>query len=145
MGVWGYYTKEQLVADMKEYILELAFKKDPLSVAKLKALQELMNTPRVTYDDDNNGIKLYVIILKGKLEQIKKAESKQNLKEILAPPKLRYDGNKLAPENKWVLPEEELLMWSKASLCVPLSQEGFERYMEVFKQVFPDKFNELLA
>lgn len=57
--------------------------------------------------------------------------------EILKPQCPKYDGNKFTT-NKYSVPEEELIVWSKASLTAPLNTVSCERYMEVFKTVFPE-------
>ena len=65
------------------------------------------------------------------------AASKGDLKEIFKQPKVHYDYNKINPVGKYHVPEEELICWSWASLKGPLAEHGCERFMEVFKQVFP--------
>ena len=35
--------------------------------------------------------------------------------------------------------EEELLLWSETSLRGPLITAGYERYMELFKKILPQK------
>lgn len=41
------------------------------------------------------------------------------------------------------VPEEELICWSETSLKGPLTAEGFQRYMELFKQVLPEESRRL--
>ena len=66
------------------------------------------------------------------------ATTKAELKEIFEPPKIHYDYNKIHPVGKHHILEEELICWSLASLRAPLVKHGFDRYMEVFKKVFPE-------
>ena len=39
----------------------------------------------------------------------------------------------------YLLPEEELICWSEASLRAPLNEPGYRRYMKLFRQVFPEE------
>lgn len=64
------------------------------------------------------------ITTKEELEKIKKIQ----------PP--HFDGNSFHA-NPYSCPEEELICWSLTSLKAPLSQVGFERYKELFCQIFP--------
>lgn len=75
-------------------------------------------------------------IAEKKIKMIMKANSKTETNEILKPQYPKYDGNKFTT-NQYSVPEEELIGWSKASLTAPLNTIGCERYMEVFKSVFP--------
>ena len=49
-----------------------------------------------------------------------------------------YDGVKFYP-NPYLTPEEELICWCETSLLAPLDNTAVQRYMEVFRQVFPEK------
>jgi len=56
----------------------------------------------------------------------------------LTPPKPHYNGNEIVAIGKYHIPEEELIIWSHTSLKAPLNRHGFERMMELMKQIFPD-------
>lgn len=76
-------------------------------------------------------------IAEKKSVMIMEATSKTEIEKIvkLAPP--RYDGAKFCPA-EYSVPEEELICWSETSLHAPLNEEGFKRYQELFKQIFPE-------
>ena len=77
------------------------------------------------------------IILK-KIAFIKKAAGKKQLREILEPPKVRYDGGEIRPVGPYAIPEEELILWSRTSLAGPLISPAFKRYLTLFGEVFPE-------
>lgn len=76
-------------------------------------------------------------IAEKKCQMIKEATSKAEMQKILKPRCPRYDGNKFI-EDPYIVPEEELICWSYASLRFPLNSIGAARFQEVFKQVFPN-------
>ena len=76
-------------------------------------------------------------IAEKKCRMIKEATSKSEMEKILQPRCPRYDGEKFI-EDPYIIPEEELICWSYASLRFPLNSIGAARFQEVFKRVFPD-------
>ena len=76
-------------------------------------------------------------IAEKKCRMIKKATSKSEMEKFLQPRCPRYDGEKFI-EDPYIIPEEELICWSYASLRFPLNNIGAARFQEVFKRVFPD-------
>ena len=76
-------------------------------------------------------------IAEKKCRMIKEATSKSEMEKFLQPRCPRYDGEKFI-EDPYIIPEEELLCWSYASLRFPLNSIGAARFQEVFKRVFPD-------
>ena len=72
-----------------------------------------------------------------KCRMIKEATSKSDMEKFLQPRCPRYDGEKFI-EDPYIIPEEELICWSYASLRFPLNNIGAARFQEVFKRVFPD-------
>ena len=76
-------------------------------------------------------------IAEKKCQMIKKATSKTEMKKFLKPRCPRYDGEKFV-EDPYIIPEEELVCWSYASLRFPLNSIGAARFQEVFKRVFPE-------
>ncbi len=85
------------------------------------------------YDD-----RIYIGIAKKKGEMIMAATTKTEMEAILRPKAPRYDGSKFVSD-KYSVPEEELIAWSQTSLRGPLVNAGFERYMKLFCEVFPDE------
>ena len=76
-------------------------------------------------------------IAEKKCRMIKEATSKSEIEKFLQPRCPRYDGEKFI-EDPYIIPEEELICWSYASLRFPLNSIGAARFQEVFKRVFPD-------
>lgn len=76
-------------------------------------------------------------IAEKKCQMIKEATSKAEMQKFLKPRCPRYDGSKFV-EDPYIVPEEELICWSYASLRFPLNSIGAARFQEVFKQVFPN-------
>ena len=76
-------------------------------------------------------------IAEKKCRMIKEATSKSEMEKFLQPRCPRYDGEKFI-EDPYIIPEEELICWSYASLQFPLNSIGAGRFQEVFKRVFPD-------
>ena len=76
-------------------------------------------------------------IAEKKCRMIKEATSKSEMEKFLQPRCPRYDGEKFI-EDPYIIPEEELICWSYASLRFPLNSIGAARFQEVFKRVFSD-------
>ena len=76
-------------------------------------------------------------IVDKKCRMIKEATSKSEMEKFLQPRCPRYDGEKFI-EDPYIIPEEELICWSYASLRFPLNSIGAARFQEVFKRVFSD-------
>ena len=76
-------------------------------------------------------------IAEKKCRMIKEATSMTEMKKFLQPRCPRYDGEKFI-EDPYIIPEEELICWSYASLRFPLNNIGAARFQEVFKRVFPE-------
>lgn len=77
-----------------------------------------------------------------KSQIVLRVSSQTELDKVLCPHAPHFDGNKLIPD-KYSIPEEELICWCEASLRAPLNEYGFHRYMEVFRQVFPESSKEI--
>ena len=75
-------------------------------------------------------------IAEKKCRMIKEATSKSEMEKFLQPRCPRYDGEKFIGDS-YIIPEEELICWSYASLRFPLNSIGAARFQEVFKRVFP--------
>ena len=76
-------------------------------------------------------------IAEKKCRMIKEATSKSEMEKFIQPRCPRYDGEKFI-EDPYIIPEEELICWSYASLRFPLNNIGAARFQEVFKRVFPN-------
>ena len=76
-------------------------------------------------------------IAEKKCRMIKEATSKSEMEKFLQPRCPRYDGERFI-EDPYIIPEEELICWSYASLRFPLNNIGAARFQEVFKRVFPN-------
>lgn len=81
--------------------------------------------------------KLTSAIAEKKCEMIKEATSKSEIQKFIAPRYPNYNGNKFV-EDPYIVPEEELICWSCASLRFPLNSIGAVRFKELFNRVFPD-------
>lgn len=73
---------------------------------------------------------------------IMKATTKTEMDKVMKARAPRYDGGKFVPD-EYCIPEEELIAWSQVSLQAPLSNIGFKRYMELFREFFPEESQEL--
>lgn len=82
--------------------------------------------------------KLLFAIAEKKCELIGSITSKAEMEKVIEPHCPHYNGNQFVPD-KYSIPEEELICWSQTSLQAPLNDAGFKRYMELFKEVFPEE------
>lgn len=117
---------------------------DKLTVERMGALLTLGSKCRA-YQKEFNNNPLILHICEKKVEFILQAKSKSDLKEMLAPPKVRYNGSSIVPIGKFHIEEEELLIWSLTSLWSggPLSEPGYKRYMKLFKKFYPEMAAEI--
>ena len=86
--------------------------------------------------------KLLYAIADKKCRMIASATTKVEMQKLVRPNCLHYDGAGFIP-TACSVPEEELICWSETSLKGPLTAEGFQRYMELFKQVLPEESRRL--
>ena len=70
------------------------------------------------------------------------ATTKTEMDKVMKPRAPRYDGGKFVPD-EYNIPEEEMIAWSMVSLQAPLSSIGMQRYMELFREFFPEESKEL--
>jgi hypothetical protein len=110
---------------------------DKLLFEKTAAFIQLLKLIRY-YNSEGFQDDLLQTIVDKKTNFICNAVSKSELNEILEPPKVHYDYNKISPVGKFHILEEELIYWSMTTAKVPLVEYGYDRYLEVFKQIFPD-------
>lgn len=105
------------------------------------ALQELYGYLKY-YEELNYDNKLICKIAEKKIGMIMQIKNKEEKDAVIKPKCPYFDGNEFVPD-KYNVPEEELICWNLASLDAPLNENGFKRYMELFKQIFPDKEKEI--
>jgi len=119
-------------------------KDDKLTVERLSALITLGSKCRA-YQKEFLNNPLVLHICDKKVEFILQANSKADLNEILEPPKVRYNFEKIVPDGIFHVEEEELLVWCRTCLWGggPLNEPGRERYMELFKKFYPDMAAEI--
>lgn len=86
--------------------------------------------------------KLLYAIAEKKGRMIGSITSKSEMEQVIRPRCPHYDGNRFIPD-AYSVPEEELICWSETSLKAPLNAAGFQRYMELFKQIFPEESRKL--
>lgn len=137
---------EDLKKNIEDYInTQVApINKNKLKESKLKSLKILLSISR-KHILGCVGISLVTdeAIVSKKFKQIKDAKTVKDVDLIMATPKIINICGELKPKNDWVIPEEEIMIWSISSLNAPLSQAGHNRYLKLFKELFPEKFNEL--
>lgn len=102
---------------------------------RLGALGELNGRLRA-YEKLGYIAELVDPIAEKKCAMILKATSKAEMDKILKPHCPHYDGSKFVPD-EYNVPEEELICWSQTSLQAPLNQIGHERYISLFRCIFP--------
>ena len=100
----------------------------------LRDLQVLLSQ----YDKRRYSAKLLNSIGEKKGAMIMSADSKTEVNKILRPKAPHYDGVRFVSD-RYLLPEEELICWSEASLRAPLNEAGYRRYMELFQRAFPEE------
>ena len=81
--------------------------------------------------------RLIIAIGEKKAEMILATTSKAEMEKVLKPSCPHYNGASFIP-GEYSVPEEELICWSETSLRGPLTSHAVKRYMELFRQVFPD-------
>lgn len=77
-----------------------------------------------------------------KINFLMAAKTKSEINEILRPSSPVYRGNGFIPNGVFHVEEEELLLWSEASLRAPLNNEGFLRYQYLFQKYIFQKQND---
>ena len=112
---------------------------DDLKNLRLNALKKLQLSLHY-YDQLGYISQLTTAIAEKKCQMIKEATSKAQVDKFLKPRCPHYDGGKFI-EDPYIIPEEELICWSHASLRFPLNSVGAARFKEVFQRVFPNGVN----
>ena len=77
-------------------------------------------------------------IAEKRVSMIMKATTKTEMDRVMIPKAPHYNGAEFITD-EYHIPEEELIAWSQASLKGPLVGAGFKRYMQLFREFFPDE------
>ena len=134
------YLDFSLALALVEVLMSIEIKESvrKLRLDGLKSLQlQLTQYQKLGYD-----ISLLEAIAEKKSKIILNVSTKKELERVIYPRAPHYDGNKFIPD-QYSIPEEELICWSETSLKAPLNAIGFNRYMEVFRMVFPEQSKKL--
>ena len=115
---------------------------DKLFEAKFAAVFKLRDIV-VAYKAHGYLAELPVKIFNKKFDFIFNADSKADIKEIIAPTKVRYNYNEIVPDGNFYVAEEELILWSLTTLHAPLVKHGFDRYMKVLGETLPEQAKKL--
>lgn len=118
-------------------------KKKNLEERKLDALRKSWALLE-SYAADGFDERILDAIMEKKAQMILASTSIEELRRLAAPPKPHYDGNvwRSSPNS---VPEEELIWWSKASLRAPLSQDAYNRFVELFENFYEMSTDELMG
>lgn len=81
---------------------------------------------------------LLCAIARKKTNFMLRSDSVGAIREILKPSVPHYDGFEFHT-GRYHVAEEELIGWSEASLRAPLTVAGFERFAEVFAEIYPEQ------
>ena len=109
---------------------------DAIKELRIEALNKLQRSLN-HYQHPGFIPKLTSAIAEKKCEMIKKATSNSEIQKFINPRCPRYNGNEFI-EDPYIVPEEELICWSCASLRFPLNSIGAARFQELYRRVFPD-------
>lgn len=104
---------------------------------RLSALKELYNYLK-HYEELGYVDKLICKIAEKKIDMIMKIKTKEEKDKVIKPECPKFYGDRFLTD-EYSVPEEELICWSEASLRAPLNEHGFNRYMELFKKIFPNE------
>ena len=67
-----------------------------------------------------------------------KTTTKTEMERVMTPKAPHYNGAQFITD-EYHIPEEEMIAWSQVSLKGPLIEAGYKRYMELFKEFFPEE------
>lgn len=81
-------------------------------------------------------------IAEKRVTMIMKATTKTEMDRVMIPKAPHYNGAEFITD-EYHIPEEEMIAWSMVSLQAPLSSIGMQRYMELFREFFPEESKEL--
>lgn len=133
-------TDDREIDDILEFIEAVCACPDPgeyapaVEDAKYEAILKILSTTSF-YRQHGIRNELVHTIFHQKVAMIRKASTVKEIKAIEKGSIPRFNGNRFVT-GQYHIPEEELVLWSLTSLKGPLIAQGFDRYLEVFKQVF---------
>ena len=116
---------------------------DKVRELRIQALKQLRNRLE-HYKSLGYMDQLLCAIARKKAEMIMKVTTKTEMDKVMSMRPPSFDGNKFLPD-RYNVPEEEIILWSLASLQAPLSSVGFDRYKELFEMLFPDQALEVFG
>ena len=125
------YFAEVLTADVPDNVRLLRFQ-------AMKEVQHYL----ICYQENGYLPKLLRAIAEKKCKRILALTTKTEMERLVKPRCPHFDGNRFWPD-EYIVPEEELICWSETSLRAPLNEAGQKRYMELFRQVFPEESKQL--
>lgn len=125
------YLAEVIIAEMPDRVREL----------RLQAMSRVHQYLR-HYEQRGYLPELLAVIAEKKCEKIIRITTKTEMELLIKPRCPHYDGNQFWADD-FIIPEEELICWSEASLYAPLGEVGLNRYMELFRQVLPEESRHL--
>lgn len=106
-----------------------------LRLAKEEALRVIGGRCKA-YRDRGYDRKLVMAVLRKKLALLKDAARIKDVNKIKEPRAPNYSiGSGFFTDETWVA-EEELIQWSLASLRAPLAQDGYDRFLALFRQFY---------
>lgn len=116
----------------------LESRSDKLAGLRIGAIHDLYGIV-LTYSKMGFLSSLIEKIWEKKIAFILQAETKKDVAEILKPSVPYYDYNSFRPKSNFHVDEEEIILWSMASLQAPLKDFAFNRYLELFYKVLPEQ------
>lgn len=114
---------------------------DKVREIRMTALRALIKQTHA-YVDLGYSDKIITAIIEKKTAMIRKITTKRECEALSKPHAPHFDGVKFITDEFWI-PEEELIGWSETSLKAPLNDTGYKRYAEVFKMVYPERYEEI--
>lgn len=141
MGWTEYLIIEAICRHTEKELRDDETKKEELKLAAIGALNCIKKRV-IGYGDGYIVFVLLAGIMIKKSWMIQEAKTQKELEEILKPsvPIWNYGNFITGPYH--VL-EEEVILWSEASLKAPLNDDAAKRYAKVFSQFFPKEAVEI--
>lgn len=130
------HAKRQVLAD-ETYSLE----QRETMLAALKQVEQRA----VSYAADFYLPCLVLGFAREKSRMVVEAESLSEIREILKPSVPALGSNGKFHPGKYGVPEEELILLSKASLEAPFTSAAYRRYEEVFTELFPEEAEQIFG
>lgn len=122
------------------YFTEIAFSQDVSDKIRKLRLDafDVLKSRLAFYKDRGYMESLLCAIARKKAEMILETTTKTEMEKVMSLRPPHFDGNKFIPD-KYAVPEEEMISWAETSYLAPLNEAGFQRYMELVKQILPEQ------